>query len=112
MIDALSRNNLNVGGAYLEHGGEQELIRGVGLIQSESDIRSVGLATHQGTPVYVSSVAEVRRGAQIRQGAATRDGKGKTVMGIAMMLKGEIAAPWQSASLSACSRCKRLCQMV
>ena len=89
VIDALSQNNINVGGAYLEHGGEQELIRGVGLIQSERDIGNVVLASHQGTPVYVSSVAEIRRGAQIRQGAATRDGKGETVMGIAMMLKGE-----------------------
>ena len=89
VIDALSQNNINVGGAYLEHGGEQELIRGVGLIQSERDIGNVVLTSHQGTPVFVSSVAEVRRGAQIRQGAATRDGKGETVMGIAMMLKGE-----------------------
>ena len=89
VIDALSQNNINVGGAYLEHGGEQELIRGVGLIQSERDIGNVVLSSHQGTPVYVSSVAEIRRGAQIRQGAATRDGSGETVMGIAMMLKGE-----------------------
>src|ERR1700682_2981678 len=89
VIDALSQNNVNVGGAYLEHGGEQELIRGVGLIQDERDIGNVVLASHQGTPIYVSSVAEIRRGAQIRQGAATRDGKGETVMGIAMMLKGE-----------------------
>jgi len=89
VIDALSHNNTNVGGAYLEHGGEQELIRGVGLIQTERDIGNIVLASHAGTPVYVSSVAEIRRGAQIRQGAATRDGKGETVMGMAMMLKGE-----------------------
>jgi heavy metal efflux system protein len=89
VIDALSQNNTNVGGAYLEHGGEQELIRGVGLIQTERDIGNIVLASHAGTPVYVSSVAEIRRGAQIRQGAATRDGRGETVMGMAMMLKGE-----------------------
>ena len=89
VIDALSANNINAGGGYLEHGGEQELIRGVGLIQNESDIGNIVVASHQGTPVYVSSVAEIRRGAQIRQGAATRDGKGETVMGIAMLLKGE-----------------------
>src|SRR5260370_4008528 len=89
VIDALSQNNINVGGAYLEHGGEQELIRGIGLIQSERDIGNVVLASHQGTPVYVSSVAEIRRGAQIRQGAATRGGKGDTVMGIAIIRKGE-----------------------
>ena len=89
VIDALSANNINAGGGYLEHGGEQELIRGVGLIRNESDIGNIVLSSHQGTPVYVSSVAEIRRGSQIRQGAATRDGKGETVMGIAMLLKGE-----------------------
>lgn len=89
VIDALSANNINAGGGYLEHGGEQELIRGVGLIKDERDIGNIVVSSHQGTPIYVSSVAEIRRGAQIRQGAATRDGKGETVMGIAMLLKGE-----------------------
>ena len=89
VIDALSANNMNAGGGYLEHGGEQELIRGVGLIRNEADIENIVVSSHQGTPVYVSSLAEVRRGAQIRQGAATRDGKGETVMGVAMLLKGE-----------------------
>jgi cobalt-zinc-cadmium resistance protein CzcA len=89
VIDALSANNLNAGGGYLEHGGEQELIRGVGLIRNETDIGNIVVTSHQGTPVYVSSVAEVRRGAQIRQGAATRDGTGETVIGVAMLLKGE-----------------------
>ncbi|HYL38502.1 MAG TPA: CusA/CzcA family heavy metal efflux RND transporter [Bryobacteraceae bacterium] len=89
VISALSANNINAGGGYLEQGGEQELIRAVGLIQDERDIGNIVVSSHQGTPVYVSSVAEIRRGAQIRQGAATRDGKGETVMGIAMLLKGE-----------------------
>src|SRR5260370_14666230 len=89
VIDALSQNNINVGGAYLEHGGEQELIRGVGLIQSERDIGNVVLASHQGTPVFVSSVSHVLRLPPLRQRAATRDGKGETVMAIAMTLKAE-----------------------
>lgn len=89
VIEALKRNNLNVGGAYLERGGEQQLIRGVGMIESLRDIENVVLAAGGGTPVYVRSVATVRYGSQIRQGAATRNGKGETVMGVAMMLKGE-----------------------
>ena len=89
VIDALERNNANVGGAYIERGGEQQLIRGVGLIRDEHDIENIVLAASRGTPVYVRSVGEVRLGAQIRQGAATEDGKGETVMGIAMLLKGE-----------------------
>ena len=89
VIEALKRNNLNVGGAYLERGGEQQLIRGVGMIESLRDIENVVVSAGGGTPVYVRSVATVRYGAQIRQGAATRNGKGETVMGVAMMLKGE-----------------------
>jgi cobalt-zinc-cadmium resistance protein CzcA len=89
VIDALSKNNLNVGGAYLEKAGEQQLIRGVGLIESMSDIENIVVASDAGTPIYVRSIGLVRRGAEIRQGAATKDGKGETVMGVAMMLKGE-----------------------
>lgn len=89
VIEALKKNNLNVGGGYLERGGEQQLIRGVGLIESIRDVENIVVASAGGTPIYVKSIANVRLGAQIRQGAATRDGKGETVMGIAMMLKGE-----------------------
>lgn len=89
VIEALERNNGNVGGAYIERGGEQQLIRGVGLIRDEHDIENIVLTSSHGTPVYIRSVADVRVGAQIRQGAATADGQGETVMGIAMLLKGE-----------------------
>ncbi|MCU0246027.1 MAG: efflux RND transporter permease subunit, partial [Bryobacter sp.] len=89
VIEALKKNNLNVGGAYIEKAGEQQLIRGVGMIESLRDIENVVLSAGSGAPVFVRSVAAVRHGAQIRQGAATRDGKGETVLGVAMMLKGE-----------------------
>jgi cobalt-zinc-cadmium resistance protein CzcA len=89
VVEALARNNANIGGAYLEQGGEQQLIRGVGLLRDEHDIENIVLTSARGTPVYVRSVGAVRVGAQIRQGAATQDGNGETVMGIAMLLKGE-----------------------
>ncbi len=89
VVEALQRNNANAGGAYIERGGEQQLLRGVGLIQSVSDIENVVIASHNGTPVYVRDVGRVTVGAQVRQGAATRDGRGETVMGMAMLLKGE-----------------------
>jgi cobalt-zinc-cadmium resistance protein CzcA len=88
VTEALRKNNLNVGGGYLEHGGEQQLIRGVGLIETIKDVENIVVSASGGTPVFVKSVATVGLGAQIRQGAATRDGKGETVMGVAMMLKG------------------------
>lgn len=89
VVEALERNNRNAGGAYLERGGEQQIIRGVGLIQSLQDVENIVVAAHNGTPVFVRDVARVQVGSEIRQGAATRDGRGETVIGVAMLLKGE-----------------------
>ncbi len=89
VIEALARNNVNAGGAYIERGGEQQLLRGIGLIGSIPDIENIVIATENGTPVRVRDVAAVGVGSQVRQGAATRDARGETVMGMAMLLKGE-----------------------
>lgn len=89
VISALKQNNQNVGGGYLETAGEQQLIRGVGLIESIADIENIVVSAEGGTPIYVRTIAQVRRGSEIRQGAATMDGRGETVLGVVMMLKGE-----------------------
>jgi cobalt-zinc-cadmium resistance protein CzcA len=89
VFEALEHNNSNEGGAYLERRGEQQLIRGVGLITNTRDIENIVVTAHNGVPVYVRNIAQVDIGSQIRQGAATKDGEGETVMGMAMLLKGE-----------------------
>jgi len=90
VLDAVARNNANVGGAYIEHGSEQYLLRGIGLVESTDDIASIVVKTgREGVPVYVRDLGEVVTGATVRQGAVTADGEGEIVAGIAMMLKGE-----------------------
>jgi cobalt-zinc-cadmium resistance protein CzcA len=86
--EALRRNNLNVGGNILEHGEQQYLVRGVGLLQTVGDIGAVALKTEAGTPVLVRDVAEVSAGQAVRQGGAVKDGKGEVVGGVVMMLRG------------------------
>lgn len=88
VVGALEKNNANVGGAYLERGGEQQLIRGIGLIRSLEDIETIVVSAAKGTPVFVRNLGTVGFGSQVRQGAATADGRGETVLGIAMLLKG------------------------
>ena len=89
VLEAVTRNNANVGGAYIEHGSEQYLLRGIGLVQSAQNIASIVVKTGvEGVPVYVRDVGEVVTGATVRQGAVTADGEGEIVAGIAMMLKG------------------------
>ena len=86
---ALRENNVNAGGGYIVHAGEQRLIRGEGLVASLDDIGAVVITTDEaGTPVTVGDVAEVRLAPMIRQGAVTRDGRGEAVTGIVMMLMG------------------------
>jgi heavy metal efflux system protein len=90
VLESVGRNNANVGGAYIERGSEQYLLRGLGLIESAEDIRNVVVKTgREGVPVYVRDLGEVVEGATVRQGAVTADGEGEIVAGIAMMLKGE-----------------------
>ncbi len=90
VLEAVARNNANVGGAYIEHGAEQYLLRGIGLAESSGDIANIIVkAGREGVPIYVRDLGEVVEGATLRQGAVTADGKGEIVAGIAMMLKGE-----------------------
>jgi cobalt-zinc-cadmium resistance protein CzcA len=90
VLESVGRNNANVGGAYIEHGSEQYLLRGIGLAESADDISNIVVKTgREGVPVYVRDVGEVITGATVRQGAVTADGEGEIVAGIAMMLKGE-----------------------
>ncbi|MCL5103902.1 MAG: CusA/CzcA family heavy metal efflux RND transporter [Armatimonadetes bacterium] len=89
VTEALEENNQNAGGAYIRRGDEQELVRGVGFIRDQEDIRNIVLSAENGTPVCIKDVADVTLGPAIRQGAVTRNGKGEAVIGITMLLMGE-----------------------
>ncbi|MBS1802382.1 MAG: efflux RND transporter permease subunit [Acidobacteria bacterium] len=90
VIDALSKNNANAGGAYLEQSEQQSLIRGEALIGSISDIESIVVGNSStGTPILVRNIATVKFAPMVRRGFATQDGKGEVVVGVAMMLLGE-----------------------
>jgi cobalt-zinc-cadmium resistance protein CzcA len=89
VFEAIERNNANAGGAYIERSGEQLLIRGEGLIATLEDIRRIVVANrHEGTPITIADVGTVVNAPMVRQGAATIDGRGETVVGLAMMLMG------------------------
>lgn len=90
VLQAVTENNANVGGGYIEHGSEQYLLRGIGLAEKPDDIASIVVKTgKEGVPIYVRDVGQVVQGATIRQGAVTADGEGEIVAGIVLMLKGE-----------------------
>lgn len=85
---ALVENNGNSGAGYIEHKGEQYLIRAPGLVSSEADIRNILIGEVDGTPIHIGDVAEVGLGEELRTGAATENGE-EVVLGTVFMLMGE-----------------------
>lgn len=95
VFDALSKGNRNAGGAYIEHGAEMYVVRGLGLVESLADIGEIAVATRTGTPVRIRDVAAVGVGPRIRLGRVgktVRNGdEDDVVQGIVLLRKGENA---------------------
>jgi cobalt-zinc-cadmium resistance protein CzcA len=89
VLEAIRRNNRNVGGGYIVRNAEEILVRGLGLAQDLEDIGDIVVETREGTPVYVRNVADVVVGPEVRRGAVTKDGGGEVVAGVVLKLLGE-----------------------
>jgi len=88
IVDALARNNENVGAGYIERNGEQYLIRIPGQLEGIADIGQVVVAVRSGVPLRLNEIAEVGHGRELRSGAATENGR-EVVLGTVFMLVGE-----------------------
>lgn len=88
VFEALSKNNVNTGGAYIEKNHMANFIRGEGIVKSLEDIRHIVVKTVDGVPILIRDVAdEVGFGSQVRYGAFTQDGH-EAVGGMILMQKG------------------------
>lgn len=93
IFDALTKNNQNTGGAYIDKKPNAYFIRAVGLVSSLADIEQIAVKKNSaGMPIYMRDVADVRIGSAVRYGALTFNGEKEAVGGIVMMLKGENSA--------------------
>jgi cobalt-zinc-cadmium resistance protein CzcA len=88
IMNALARNNENVGAGYIERNGEQYLIRIPGQLGGIVDIGQVVVAERGGVPLRLKEIAEVGLGRELRNGAATENGQ-EVVLGTVFMLVGE-----------------------
>jgi cobalt-zinc-cadmium resistance protein CzcA len=88
VMHALSSNNVNAGGNFIERGGEEVVIRGIGRIEGIDDIKNIVLKSVGGTPVKVGQIANVVIGPAFRRGSASMDGSGEVVTGMIMTRKG------------------------
>jgi cobalt-zinc-cadmium resistance protein CzcA len=87
IVQAVQRNNQNVGAGYIERNGEQFLVRVPGQVASPAEIGEIVLARRGGIAIRVRDVAQVVEGDELRTGAATENGE-EVVLGMVVMLTG------------------------
>ncbi|KFN52262.1 cation transporter [Arenimonas malthae CC-JY-1] len=88
VVDAVARNNQNIGAGYIERNGQQYLVRVPGQVADLGALRRIVLDRREGVPIRVGDVAAVGEGPELRTGAATQNGE-EVVLGTVFMLVGE-----------------------
>lgn len=88
IFEALSNNNQNTGGSYIERAHTTYFIRGEGLVKNLDDIRQILVKNVNGHPLLIGDIAQVGFGSAPRYGAVTANGEGEVVGGQVLMLKG------------------------
>lgn len=79
---ALSKISLNTTGGYIDIDQKEFLIRNIGTIWSEEDIKNTVVGLYFGRPVFVKDIAEVKIGPQIKRGDGSVNGKPAVIVSI------------------------------
>jgi len=92
VIQAVRNANQEAGGAVLELGEAEYMVRARGYLKSLDDFRAIPITLGDGgTPVLLKDVARIQIGPELRRGIAELDGEGETVGGIIVMRQGKNA---------------------
>ncbi|MFC1659977.1 efflux RND transporter permease subunit [Gemmatimonadota bacterium] len=92
LMDRVKASNRNAAAGFITRGPEEFIVRSLGLVQNVEELRSIVVAQREGTPVYLSSVAQVEVLPAIRRGAALANGEGEKVAGMVLKLFGSNTA--------------------
>ena len=74
VIEAVRRSNQDVGARTFEHNGVEYLIRGRGFIENLSQIKQIAVDSHNGTPIQLEQIADIRLGPGLRRGVLDKAG--------------------------------------
>mgnify|MGYP003392179549 CR=1 FL=1 len=92
VIAAVREANREAGGAVLELGEAEYMVRVRGYLKTLDDFRAIPVSAGDGgTPVLLKDVARIQVGPELRRGIAELDGEGETVGGIIIMRQGKNA---------------------
>ncbi len=92
VVDAVRKANQETGGAVLELGEAEYMVRASGYLRTLDDFRKIPVfTTAEGVSVRLGDVARVQVGPEARRGVADWNGEGETVGGIVVMRHGKNA---------------------
>lgn len=89
IVEAVESDLGNVPAGQIIRGGEMTIVRGIGVVETTSQIENIVIASPDAVPITVGDIAEVVIGHEIRRGATTYDGQGEAVLGLGFMITGE-----------------------
>ncbi|HHQ4314037.1 TPA: efflux RND transporter permease subunit [Serratia fonticola] len=91
VVSAIQDANQEGGGALLEMGEAEYMVRTSGYLKKLADFNNVVITARDGVPILLSQVAELREGPEIRRGVAELNGEGEVAGGIVVMRYGKNA---------------------
>jgi Cu(I)/Ag(I) efflux system membrane protein CusA/SilA len=87
--EAITRANQETGGAVLELGEAELMVRASGYLTSIADFGAIPLKLIGGVPVTLQDVAHIQLGPEMRRGIAELDGQGEAVGGVVILRSGK-----------------------
>jgi Cu(I)/Ag(I) efflux system membrane protein CusA/SilA len=91
VLNAVRKNNNDVGGRKFEMSDMAYIVRGLGYIKSVKDIEDIPVGNYGTVPIRIRDVASVQMGGELRLGIFDVNGEGEVVGGIVVMRYGENA---------------------
>ena len=85
---SIGANNSNSGGGFYSQGGQFFYVRGLGRLRTPEDVGDIVLAVHDGTPILVKDVAQVKIGIAPRLGEFGYMNQNDAVEGVLLALTG------------------------
>ncbi len=88
VIAAVQMSNKDVGARTIEINQAEYVIRGLGFVQSITDLERAVVAVRDNVPIYIENVAHVSEGPALRRGALDKQGS-EVVGGVVVVRHGE-----------------------
>ena len=91
VIEAIRMANQETGGAVLEQGEAEMMVRASGYLKSIADFRAIPVKLAGSVPITLGDVATIQLGPEMRRGIADLDGEGESVGGVVILRSGKNA---------------------